>query len=107
MKGPWRQLLNIVEQIDGTPCEDLAGGPDVVIDLNCWLMDHEELSAILADAAPDLLAALEAVEWIPTADPNWVRCEWCGIVRFKPKQSLTHKPDCQRQAAITKATGSM
>ena len=64
MKSPWKRLLNIVERIDGTPCEDLVDCPDVLIDLNCWLMDHEELSARVADAAPDLLAACEAaLEW--------------------------------------------
>ena len=71
-------------------------------------LDGKDWGEVIANrnliaAAPDLLAALEAVEWVPTSDPNWVRCEWCGIVRFKPEQSLTHKPDCQRQAAIAKA----
>jgi len=61
MKSPWKRLLNIVERIDGTPCEDLVDCPDVLIDLNCWLMDHEELSARVADIAPELLYALKSL----------------------------------------------
>ena len=100
MKGPWRQLLNIVEQIDGTPCEDLAGGPDVVIDLNCWLMDHEELSARVADAAPELLAACKSALTLLQEQVELV----CGV-GFEPPPDLNVENDeiMRLQAAIAKA----
>ena len=51
----------------------------------------------LIAAAPELLEALEQVEWVDT-DLEDV-CPWCGGV--KPN----HAPDCSRQAAIRKARG--
>ena len=94
--GPWKVKDGVIYCADGIPPFDAT---HTRIDgKGEW-----EANVHLIAAAPDLLAALEAVEWVPTSDPNWVRCEWCGIVRFKPEQSLTHKPDCQRQAAIAKA----
>lgn len=55
-------------------------------------------------AAPDLLAALEAVEWVNGA------CPWCGWWESKEasliaSQHVGHAPDCPRQAALKKARG--
>jgi len=91
MKGPWKRLLNIAERVDGTPCEDLADCPDVLIDLNCWLMDHEELSARAADAAPELLYACRILVRRIMQDVNATGAD-------TPSEVIT------AQAAIAKAT---
>ena len=60
--GPLEQLLRIVERIDNAPSATVDT-PEVLMDLNGWLMDYQEIEFIsprLADAAPDLLAACEA-----------------------------------------------
>lgn len=57
--GPWEALLAIAERIDGTPYDVLSNGPDILTSLNCWLMDHEDIDPQQADAAPELLEALE------------------------------------------------
>ena len=63
---------------------------------------RKEADAILAAAAPDLLAALEAVEWVADSDdPKRVYCPWCGNYR-KP---YGHSPECEREIAIAKAKG--
>jgi len=100
MKSPWKRLLNIVERIDGTPCEDLVDCPDVLIDLNCWLMDHEELSARVADAAPDLLAACKSALALLQEQVELV----CGV-GFEPPPDLNAENDeiMRLQAAIAKA----
>jgi hypothetical protein len=58
-----------------------------------------DANAKLAAAAPDLLAALEAVEWVPMEYRE--SCPWCHA----DPGSGGHAPDCQRQAAIAKAKG--
>ena len=59
--GPWGRLLAIVERIDATPVEDFDHDSDVLIDLNCWLMDADgaeyHCDPRIADAAPELLYA--------------------------------------------------
>jgi len=51
------------------------------------------------DAAPGLLAALEAVEWVPMPENTaFEYCPWCENCDFDG-----HASDCQRQAAIVKA----
>ena len=51
-----------------------------------------EANARLWAAAPDLLAALKAVEWVDG------RCPWCHT-------DWDHTPDCPRQAALATAEG--
>ena len=61
-------------------------------------------NARLIAASPDLLAALEAVEWI-LVPGGWgsaeFECPWCERCK-----ASGHAPDCPRQAAIAKAAGS-
>lgn len=60
-------------------------------------------NARLIAAAPDLLAALEAVEWIavPAGYGSFdLECPWCDM-----RKSSGHTDDCQRQTAIAKARG--
>lgn len=63
--------------------------------------------ANLLASTPDLLAALEAVEWVnhdlEIVDGKWValgECPWCDAA-----QADGHAPDCQRQTARAKAKG--
>ena len=60
----------------------------------------------------ELLAVLQAVEWVETNEVlvggggNYeARCPWCGALGQNPSYWWKHKPDCPRQAAITKAKG--
>jgi len=53
----------------------------------------------LEQAAPALLEALEAVEWITHIGSGSMTCPWCG--GFYPD----HAADCQRQAALREARG--
>ena len=48
-------------------------------------------NARLIAAAPDLVAALEAVEW----HPHTLYCPWCGMGKEDG-----HADDCQRQQAL-------
>jgi hypothetical protein len=53
----------------------------------------------LTEQRDALLAALEAVEWVPMEYRE--SCPWCHA----DPGSGGHAPDCQRQAAIAKAKG--
>lgn len=63
-----------------------------------WIACSDEDRALIA-AAPDLLALVLAVEWVPDpgdmGDPDY--CPWC--YGAKPNHSIA----CPRQAAIAKA----
>lgn len=50
--------------------------------------------------APDLLAVLKAVEWLPLHQPGNRLCPWCG-----GSQAEGHQDGCPRQAVIAKAEG--
>ena len=65
----------------------------------------------LMAAAPELLAALKAIEWIDGQDtaPGMAGmmeqvCFWCDKVGT-PDDGWAHNPDCIRQAALDKARG--
>jgi len=52
----------------------------------------------LEDAAPKILRALEAIEWV--CCHGSVYCPWCGESKM-----VGHNEKCPRQLAITKAKG--
>lgn len=56
-----------------------------------------EANGNLMAAAPDLLEALQAVEWVQGPFSNARHCAWCLVVE------PDHAPDCARQAALAKA----
>lgn len=57
----------------------------------------ENADARLAAAAPELVRALLAVEWVDGGDWGPL-CAWCGNGRDEP-----HSDACARQAALRKA----
>ena len=57
-------------------------------------------NALLWAAAPDLLAALRAVEWVGTGWGQEYECPWCN-----GRRDEGHAQDCLRQAATKKARG--
>ena len=61
----------------------------------------EEADHIIAlfNAAPELLEACEAVEWVSRVGGGGEFCPWCG--GFYPD----HETDCLRQRAIAKVKG--
>lgn len=62
-----------------------------------------DANANLVAAAPELLAALEEVEWVDTGitgEDFWMQCPWC--LKFK---TTGHAEDCPRQLALGKARG--
>ena len=89
--GPWRYVCDdnawCVLGEDGTIAEIWHGS-----DLST------EADARLIAAAPQLLAALKAVEWIDDTV-----CVWCEICEGNPE--IGHEPDCQLAAAIRAAEG--
>ncbi len=67
-----------------------------------WIED--ERRAKLLAAAPDLVRALLAVEWISRPDPFGDVCPWCGVEQAHDiPPPFRHATDCQRQAALRKA----
>ena len=62
-----------------------------------WLEQHAPQYA----AAPDLLAALESVEWERDPATGYYYCPWC----LHWRHDTGHTPDCQRQAALARARG--
>ena len=71
----------------------------------------EELKQLRAINA-ELLAVLQAVEWVETNEilaggggNHEARCPWCGALGQNPPYWWKHKPNCPRQAAIAKAGG--
>jgi len=77
-------------------------GPDVY-DCGCYL------NCPLHKAAPELLAALGAVEWVPFEDREWsvtdYHCPSCGGTEpgTASDDPGGHKPDCQLANALAKA----
>ena len=83
-----------------------------------WDVDGEQLAIVTSEqnpggigtlmaAAPGLLAALEAVEWVDDLSDPLVQdfreayCPWCGGARYGLRGGNSgHAPDCQRQAAL-------
>ena len=62
-------------------------------------VDERTARARLAAAAPDLVRALLAVEWIYQGHETGEReCPWCMSEEWQP-----HAEDCVRQAALRKA----
>jgi len=62
----------------------------------CVKPEYENMIA----AAPLMLAALEAVEWVQDPIGSVAYCPWCDNI-----EPQGHKPDCVRQAAIAAARG--
>jgi hypothetical protein len=60
---------------------------------------NAKANAALVAAAPDLLALVEAVEWVPSVMGGLVGA-WCG------GQYPNHKDDCPRQRALARARGA-
>ena len=103
--GPWevRELLpdGAIIRHPGT-YEIRTHGYDVATYIRAAGPFRKREDAELAAAAPDLLAVLEAVEWVADPDdPKRVYCPWCGNYR-KP---YGHSPECEREIAIAKAKG--
>lgn len=106
-KGPWQLWPThwaggsghrglYIEQIDGSKsiCDLVHHGPDVSPD------EEDYANAALIAAAPDLLAALKAVEWI-WVNENWM-CPWCQGYRDYDG----HTRICPRQRALERARGT-
>lgn len=84
-------------------------------DLEGWCDKCTEYMDLVA-AAPELLEALEAIEWVGIQITNWGSspynspvdespddwCPWCGAARIQG-----HYEECVRQAAIAKAKGEV
>jgi hypothetical protein len=93
--GPWKCLA-----ADWADADDDAG--DVVR----YYVRHAPAEITpanghLISAAPDLLAALKAVEFVTQFnddDQSWRECPMC-------RQEDTHNDDCDLRAAIAKAEG--
>jgi len=69
--------------------------------------------AALRAVNADLLAVLQAVEWVEIDEVlaggggnHEARCPWCGALGQNPPYWWKHEPDCPRQAAIAKAEGT-
>lgn len=62
--------------------------------------DRDLANARLMAAAPLMLEALRAVEWVGDAE-----CPWCGAWYVPGSLGPHHKPNCQRQAALAAAEG--
>ena len=67
---------------------------------------NTEANAALIAAAPDLLALVEAIEWLehtPWGESFTIHgCPWCHEAQWDG-----HADDCKRQAAIAKARGEV
>lgn len=63
-------------------------------------IDEQEANACLIAAAPDLLAALMAVEWAGRAGSNVAMCPLC-----RGLEDWTHESDCLIGKAIKKVEG--
>jgi hypothetical protein len=62
--------------------------------------DRDLANARLMAAAPLMLEALRAVEWIRDSYAKVDVCPWCMGTRLRG-----HRPDCHRQAALAAAEG--
>ena len=104
---PWIVDGHVVHAEDGTLIADLRRKiPSSIFECHIGNM-HIAISEVTANArligaAPDLLAALELVEWV--SSDRWAsrRCPWCMGAEDREK----HAPDCRRQKAIAKARGA-
>ncbi len=85
--GPWTVNYRRV-----TPVAGKQDGTDDV----CHVYGDNEANARLIAAAPQLLAALKAVEW--RGDTSSPICPFCG--------NSEHHPDCQLHAAIVAGEGT-
>ena len=90
----------MVHKIDLIEWDDRAKGKFPLLE------ELKQLRAINAE----LLAVLQAVEWVETNEilahggGNYeARCPWCGALGQNPPYWWKHEPDCPRQAAIRKA----
>ena len=106
--GEWERLLTIVERIDATPVEDFDHDSDVLIDLNCWLMDADSVeyqcNPRIADAAPELLEAGKDILAAIGEDPSLQ--EQLVIAYFSDDLDLPFAKAVKRLvAAITEAEG--
>jgi hypothetical protein len=100
-EGPWEVVGPQdygVYRIEHLPAENEWVATTTICDID-GDSGREAANAHLIAAAPDLLAALEAVEWVPMEYRE--SCPWCHA----DPGSGGHAPDCQRQAAIAKAKG--
>ena len=102
--GPWRlDYSSIMAQFEGeevqiasmsrTSWSQPDGGK------NKRLGEQNKANGALIVVAPDLLALVEAVEWV--RDETWEVCPWCGGLRGLGD----HKDDCSRQQALARARG--
>lgn len=96
--GPWTCG---VEHRDG--CRKVSTPDEYIlamVNFRAYRRQEGMADAHLIAAAPDLLAALKAVEWVDDSDWGPI-CPWCGVEQPGP-----HVGDCQGHAAIAKATGA-
>jgi hypothetical protein len=91
-----------------TVCEDhprqIKCGDDViaVVEPSLYEEGEAEAYAILFAAAPDLLEACEALEWLgPQTADGYYTCQICHASTMFMK----HEPDCIVGKAIAKAKG--
>lgn len=97
--GPWEARES--DPSEGFDCwwiEDANG--ESVADAHGYQSDAaKRANSRLIAAAPELLGALEAVEWVGGRNGVPFYCPWCqGMYPG-------HRPECLRQGAISKARG--
>jgi len=102
--GPWQTGHNLkFSHREETVWTDRTEYNTLIASLSRNFPGNETTAnARLMAAALDLLAALEAVEWLPDEDsPGRLYCPWCGNYQ----EPYGHSLECERQAAIAKAKG--
>lgn len=91
--GPW-----VYESEDGFYSEIIGANGDTVC---VFAEDPEKVADVdLMEAAPDLYAALSAVEWVEDVNIAVRFCPGC-----KKYEALGHFPRCNLNAALKKARG--
>lgn len=102
--GPWIANCFMVVAPNGKSKNSMSymyGGQEVCHTGGGKASNEEaEANARLIAAAPDLLAACKAVEWIYMPRTLELRCPKCGR-----RIDNGHAPDCQLAAAIRAAEG--